>query len=105
MREEPLREAGETTRQRLARWLERDEYDFEELRAALRVPVKALEEHLRHLERSARGRGQRLRVAPPRCRDCGFDFPGRGGRRLRAPGRCPKCRGERIDPPRFHLTG
>jgi predicted Zn-ribbon and HTH transcriptional regulator len=102
--EEPLPEATTTVRQRLMRWLERDEHDFEELRSVLRLPARRLEEELRHVERSARGQGRRLRITPPRCLDCGFAFPGRGSRHLHAPGRCPRCKGERIEPPRFRLA-
>jgi predicted Zn-ribbon and HTH transcriptional regulator len=102
--EESLPEASTTVRQRLVRWLERGEHDFEELRGALRLPAKQLEEELRHVERSVRSRGRKLRVTPPRCADCGFAFPGRGTRHLRVPGRCPRCKGERIEPPRFHVS-
>ena len=106
MREEdPLPEAVATVRQRLTTWLEESEYDFEELRSALQLPARQLEEELRHVERTARGHGRKLRVTPPRCQDCGFDFPGRARRHLHPPGRCPRCRGERIEPPRFRMGG
>lgn len=98
-------EATETVRRRLLRWLEDREVDFEELRVALQIGRRDLEEELRHVERSVRGRGMRLRVTPPRCRDCGFAFPGRTARHLHPPSRCPRCSGERIDPPRFRVVG
>lgn len=94
----------ETTRQQLARWLTTGEYDFEELRLALELPARVLEEELRHVERSLRRRGRRLRVAAAECRDCGFGFRGREARHLRPPGRCPRCRGEHIAPPRFRAS-
>jgi len=105
MREDKLRETGETVRRRLLRWLGRREYDFEELRMALQIPVKKLEEELRHVKRTARGRGKKLEVTPPCCSDCGFDFPGRGKKHLHVPGRCPRCHGGRIEPPRFRIVG
>jgi hypothetical protein len=94
-------EAIETVRRRLLRWLDEDEYDFEALRDALDLGVRDLERHLRHVEKTLRARGSKLRVTSPHCRDCGFGFPGRTAKHLHPPGRCPRCRGERIDPPRF----
>jgi hypothetical protein len=55
--------------------------------------------HLEHLERSAKHRGERLRIEESRCLACGFDFPGR--RRFTRPGRCPKCASTRLSLPRF----
>jgi predicted Zn-ribbon and HTH transcriptional regulator len=95
----------ETTRQRLTRWLREADYDFEALRLALELPARELAAELRHVERSARRSGERLRVEPPRCRECGFDFPGRAERHLHPPSRCPRCRSQRIAPPRFRLRG
>jgi len=97
-------EAIETVRRRLLRWLDEDEYDFEALRDALDLGVRDLERHLRHVEKTLRARGSKLRVTSPQCRDCGFGFPGRTAKHLHPPGRCPRCRGERIDPPRFRAT-
>lgn len=94
-------EEVETARRRLLRWLDQGEHDFETLRAALDLGAHELEAELRHVERTLRAAGRRLVVEPPVCRDCGFDFPGRVRRHLHPPGRCPKCRGQRIDPPRF----
>lgn len=100
-----LPEADETVRQRLVRWLSARDYGFDDLRLALELPAKALEDELRHVERSVRAQGRRLRVEPPRCRDCGFAFPGRARRHLHTPGRCPDCRSQRIEPPRFRIAG
>ena len=56
-------------------------------------------EHLRHLARSLAHRGQALEVEPAQCLSCGFTFEERG--RFRRPSRCPQCRSERLQPPRF----
>ncbi|MDX1648278.1 MAG: transcriptional regulator [Myxococcota bacterium] len=98
-----LEAAEETSRRRLARWLAEGEHDFETLREALGVGARELERELRHVARSARREARRLRVTPPRCLACGFAFPGRAERHLHPPGRCPRCRGQRIAPPRFRL--
>lgn len=96
-------EAKETTRQQLVRWLSSSEYDFDELREALGISARDLEDELRHVERTTRRQGCRLVVTPPGCRDCGFSFPGRESRHLHTPGRCPRCKGERCAPARFRL--
>jgi predicted Zn-ribbon and HTH transcriptional regulator len=101
---ETVEEADETPRQRIVRWLEDREVDFEELRRGLELPVKVLEAELRHVERSLRRQERRLETRSPCCRDCGFDFPGRMRRHLHVPGRCPRCRSHRIDPPRFRVV-
>lgn len=100
-----LPDADETVRQRLVRWLAARDYTFDDLRLALEIGVRDLESELRHVERSVRAQGRRLVVEPPACRDCGFAFPGRSRRHLHPPGRCPRCRSHRIDPPRFRITG
>jgi predicted Zn-ribbon and HTH transcriptional regulator len=52
-----------------------------------------LEDDLRHMLRSAAVRGDAIEVLPARCRTCGFEF---GPDRLAKPGRCPACKGSRI---------
>jgi predicted Zn-ribbon and HTH transcriptional regulator len=94
----------ETLRQRLQRWLAEDERDFEELRETLQITSRDLESALRHVERTVRRAGRRFLVDGPRCIDCRFGFKGRESKHLHTPGRCPRCRGERIDPPRFRIA-
>jgi predicted Zn-ribbon and HTH transcriptional regulator len=96
--------ATETSRQRIIDVLRREELGFEQLRRELEVPVRALEEDLRHVERSFRRGPERLRIEPARCLACGFTFRDRASRHLHAPGRCPQCRSERIADPRFHIS-
>lgn len=102
-RREGAGEAGATRRRSLMALLRAHTVSFEDLRRALLVAPRVLEDDLRHVERSARTAGLRLRVEPAQCRECGFAFPGR--RRLAPPGRCPSCRKERIEDARLHLEG
>ncbi len=90
-----------TRRQRLVDLLEAHEQSFEGLRVALGVPVRQLEDDLRHVERSAKQQGATLAVTPAECESCGYVFRDRG--RYITPGRCPKCRGERIQDAVFAL--
>lgn len=90
-------------RQRIVDRLHEGELSFEELRRELEVPARALEDDLRHVERSLRRGHARLRVDPARCLACGFTFTDRAPRRFQAPSRCPQCRSERISEPRFRI--
>lgn len=96
--------AARTLRQQLHGLLRREELSFQTLRALLGLPVRRLEEELRHVERSARGAGERLMVTPARCLACEYVFRDREGRHLHAPGRCPRCRSERIADPSFRIA-
>lgn len=87
---------GGTLRQRIVSYLSQREWSFEELRRHLEISVRGLDDELRHVERSLRRGGRRLAVDPPRCEACGFAFRGREEKRFRTPGRCPRCRSERI---------
>ncbi len=93
-------EASQTRRQQLRALLLEEAVPFEVLRQRLGMRVRELDDDLRHLERSARRRGERLVVTPPECGDCGFRFEGRveaGAKsRFSKPGRCPRCRSRRI---------
>lgn len=82
--------------------LEGAEHSFEELREVMGLPVAVLEEDLRHLDRSVRVDHKRLRVEPSRCRECGFRLKVRPGR-FATPSRCPRCRSERLEPPRLQV--
>lgn len=102
-REPPGVGATRTARQQLRGLLLREALSFGALRELLGLPVRRLEEELRHVERSARGHGERLVVEPARCLACDFRFRDRQARHLHAPGRCPRCRSERIADPTFRL--
>lgn len=95
--------AVRTPRQQLRGLLRRETLAFDQLRELLGLSVRRLEDELRHVERSARGRGERLVVEPARCLACDFRFRDREARHLHAPGRCPRCRSERIADPSFRL--
>jgi hypothetical protein len=75
-----------------------------ELSARVGVPEKQVAGHLEHLGRSLKAAGERrLQVEPARCLDCGFVFRKRD--RLSRPSRCPVCRSEHLDAPRFAIVG
>jgi len=91
----------QTRRQQIAALLMADEWSFDDLRRELSLTVKVLEEDLRHIERSVRASGTRLRVRPASCFGCGFEFTKKA---FHPPGRCPKCRDRRIQGPWMKIT-
>ena len=72
-----------------------------ELSERVSIREKDVAEHLEHLEKSLRARGERLIVAPASCIACGYTFAQRT--RLNRPGSCPECGSTRIDPPAFRI--
>ena len=92
----------ETVREAIAAELRGGPVTARELSERVHLPEREVADHLEHLARSARGRGERLVVEPPRCLGCGFVFEGRD--RPGKPGKCPACRATRIVPARFSLA-
>jgi predicted Zn-ribbon and HTH transcriptional regulator len=72
-----------------------------EISFAIRRPEKEIKNHLEHIRKSLRTEGRRMTQIPAECRGCGFVFRKRD--RLKAPGRCPVCRGESISDPFFRI--
>jgi len=92
----------ETIREALERALRGQPMDALELSHEIGVREADLSGHLEHVERSLRGRGERLLIEGPVCLECDFAFPGR--HRFTRPGRCPQCRRRRVSRPVFSIT-
>lgn len=93
-----MREADETTRQRLAAALREEAATPSELAVRFDLTPQAVVGHVEHVARSLEGTGERLLVAPPECRDCGFDgFDDPAN----LPSRCPSCKSESVAEPTF----
>ncbi|MFC7185599.1 transcriptional regulator [Halorubrum yunnanense] len=90
----------ETTRERIAETLREGPATATDLGESLSLPTPAVYEHVEHVSRSIAddGADEEFLVAPPECRDCGFD---RFDDPVNEPSRCPKCKSERIDEPAF----
>lgn len=93
-----MREADETTRQRLADALREDAGTPGELAVRLDLTPESVLGHAEHVSRSIDGAetDEQLLVAPPTCRDCGFD---RFDDLLNLPSRCPDCKSESVAEP------
>ncbi len=68
----------------------------------LRIQEKEVYGHLSHIARSVVPQRQRLVVIPSRCLMCGYVFDKR--KRFTRPGRCPRCKRERIEEPRYQVV-
>lgn len=90
----------ETTRERIADLLREQPMTASELAAAAETTPQTAIEHVKHIARSVAESEEELLVAPPTCRDCGFDgFDDPAN----LPSRCPACHSERIDEPTFTI--
>jgi len=72
-----------------------------DLSQTLGVREKEVYAHLAHIARSVVPKGQRLLTISSRCLSCGYVFETR--KRFTKPGRCPKCKSERIEEPRYRI--
>jgi len=88
-----------TVRQSIVDLLCRGEFSAREVSQALGIREKEVFDHLGHIGRSVARRNKRLIVCPARCLQCAFVFVARGS--YRKPGRCPVCKGEHIQDPRY----
>jgi predicted Zn-ribbon and HTH transcriptional regulator len=94
--------ASQTARQRIAQLLRDAELTAHELSQRAGVPEREVAEHLRHLEHTLSHGAERLRTLAPHCIPCGFVFEAR--QKHSRPSRCPRCKSERLSPPRFRVT-
>lgn len=90
-----------TVRDRIRAALEQGPHTSLQLSQAVGIPQGQVAGHLEHLARSLPHQGLVLVVVPACCLACGFVFEER--RRMARPSRCPQCRSERIEPPRFSV--
>lgn len=94
-------QADMTVRQRIMAALEEGPVSLREMAKDLGMKEKELLGHLPHVLRST-GPFKRVEVSPASCLSCGFVFRKRG--RVSTPGKCPMCRSQRIEPPRFKVS-
>jgi predicted Zn-ribbon and HTH transcriptional regulator len=95
-----MREADRTTRERMTDRLRDQSLSAAALAREFDVQVGDALEHVRHIAQSLEGTGERLLVAPPECRDCGFD---RFDDPANQPSRCPECKSESVSEPHFRV--
>lgn len=97
----PVRTEMTTIRQQMIRLLEEEPRDARELSQLLGIKEKDVYEHLAHVGRSVRAQKKNLKVLSFSCLICGFVFENR--RRFTRPGRCPRCKGSRLEYPLYKI--
>ncbi|MBS0013592.1 MAG: ArsR family transcriptional regulator [Desulfobacterales bacterium] len=90
-----------TIRQQIIAILEQGPCDARDLSQELSISEKEVYAHLPHVGKSVAPQGKKLRIDPARCLACGFVFGSR--KRVTRPGRCPQCKNQRIQSPRFEV--
>lgn len=95
-------ERRQTWRDALYEELRKHPQTIRELSILIGAQQKDLLDHLAHLERSLARTDEQLVVDPARCLGCQFEFAERT--RLAKPGRCPRCKSNRITLPRFSIA-
>ena len=66
----------------------------------LKLTRDEVEDHLKHLLKSARAAHQTVRVEPARCRNCGYTF---SQDKIVKPGKCPECKGTHLYEPLIQI--
>lgn len=94
--------AEQTIRQQMITLLSQQTCSARDLSKILGIREREVHDHLAHIARSLSVQRKRLVTIPCRCVICGYVFDNR--KRLTRPGRCPRCRSERIREPRFQIT-
>ena len=93
-----MREADDTTRQRITDRLRDEAATPSTLASEFDVTAGAALRHVEHISRSLDPTEEQLLAAPPECRDCGFDA---FDDLINRPSRCPNCKSETITEPTF----
>jgi predicted Zn-ribbon and HTH transcriptional regulator len=91
----------QTVRQEMITLLSQEEHSAQDLSRILGIRQQAVYDHLVHIARSVASQKKKLLITPPRCLDCGYVFKER--KRFTSPSRCPRCKGEHIEKPRYQV--
>lgn len=93
-------DAHDTIRRKIADALKRAPCSARDLSIDLGIPEREVYGHLEHIRKTVHTGGQLL-IMPAVCRKCGFVFAKR--ERFKKPGKCPLCKNESIQEPRFSI--
>ncbi|NPA85137.1 MAG: transcriptional regulator [Crenarchaeota archaeon] len=91
----------ETTRERMMKLLSEASTPLSARDIALELGLdseRAVYEELKHVAKSIRRSGKRLYIQPAYCRKCGYVFK---DAQIKRPSKCPRCKSQWIEPPRF----
>ncbi|OQX12446.1 MAG: transcriptional regulator [Desulfobacteraceae bacterium IS3] len=92
----------QTIRQQITELLSRGEYGARDISQNIGIREKEVYPHLPHIARSVASQKKKLFVEAPVCLSCNYEFETRN--RYTRPGRCPRCKSERIREPRYRIV-
>jgi hypothetical protein len=95
-----MAEQQRTTRQQIAEQLRERPLDPSAIAREFELSANQALTHVEHIARSVDSTDEDLLVAPPECRDCGFDAY---DDLVNRPSRCPECHSESIAEPAFRI--
>ncbi len=92
-----------TRRQKIIKLLEERDCSVSELALMLEIrgkgSKKIILDDIKAIANVVKREGKVLLIQPAQCKKCGFIFKPE----IRIPGRCPKCKSEWIEEPRFKI--
>ncbi|RLF84197.1 transcriptional regulator [Thermococci archaeon] len=92
-----------TRRQKIIKLLEERDCSVSELALMLEIrgkgSKKIILDDIKAIANVVKREGKVLLIQPAQCKKCGFVFKPE----IRIPGRCPKCKSEWIEEPRFKI--
>jgi predicted Zn-ribbon and HTH transcriptional regulator len=91
-----------TVRQQIIEMLRQKDRDAREISQHVSIREKEVYDHLPHIIRTLSSQKKKLTIFPAQCKSCDYEFKDR--EKTKKPGRCPVCKSERIDPPRFRIV-
>ncbi|MFT4945933.1 MAG: putative Zn-ribbon and HTH transcriptional regulator [Natronomonas sp.] len=95
-----MREAERTTRQRITDRLRERTSSASALAREFDITTSEALSHVEHISKSLSESSEQLLVAPPECRECGFD---EFDDLINRPSRCPDCKSESVEEPAFRV--
>lgn len=93
-----MSEQPRTTRERITNRLRDEPLPASALAREFSIQTATVMTHLEHIAQSLDETDEEFLVAPPECRDCGFDG---FDELLNRPSRCPDCKSENVEEPVF----
>lgn len=91
-----------TKRKQIIGLLSEKEMSAREISQEVSIREKEVYEHLPHIARSVIPHKKKLYIIPSLCLGCGYVFTDR--KRFSPPSRCPRCKDEHIENPRYRIS-
>jgi len=91
----------ETLRERMIKLLIETNEPLSAREIALELGIdseRLVYEELKHVAKTIKRRGLTLYIQPAYCKKCGYVFK---DAKIKKPSKCPKCKSQWIEPPRF----